>query len=248
MQTVILRSFYFTIMKIFKSLFFFFSFICLVSCQTELSKITPDLSQKYASTREPWEKEVSSLLALDTLEIYPDNSYLFMGSSSIRLWSTLKEDMSPLSVIQRGYGGAKYSDLIHFTDRFVRPHKLGGIVIFVANDIRAQPDDKTPEEVLALFKEVVRISRKTHPKVPIYSIAITPTRSRWKAWPETKKSNELIKSHCNKTENLHFIETESAFLDEKGEPIDSLFRDDKLHLTPDGYKVWTKIVRENLGL
>ncbi|NCP84999.1 MAG: hypothetical protein GW823_08910 [Bacteroidetes bacterium] len=235
-------------MQLLKRILISYSLLFLVSCQTKLSEITPNLSEKYASTKEPWEKEVSSLLALDTLEIYPSNPYLFMGSSSIRLWETLKEDMSPLPVIQRGYGGAQYSDLIHFTELFIKPHKLGGIVIFVANDIRAQPDDKTPAEVLALFKEVVRISRKTHPNIPIYSIAITPTRSRWKAWPEIKISNELVKAYCNKTDNVHFIETDSVFLDEKGEPIDSLFREDKLHLTADGYKVWTKIIRKNLGL
>ena len=38
---------------------------------------------------------------------------LFFGSSSIRLWKSLAEDMAPLKVVNRGYGGAMMRDLFH---------------------------------------------------------------------------------------------------------------------------------------
>ena len=38
---------------------------------------------------------------------------LFFGSSSIRLWKSLQEDMAPLKVVNRGYGGAQLRD-IHY--------------------------------------------------------------------------------------------------------------------------------------
>lgn len=47
----------------------------------------------------------------------PRDAILFVGSSSIRFWDDLAEDMESLVVIRRGFGGAKLSDRVHFADR-----------------------------------------------------------------------------------------------------------------------------------
>jgi hypothetical protein len=47
-----------------------------------------------------WESEIQKFEALDQQENYPDNSIIFAGSSSIRLWETMQKDMSPCPVIQ----------------------------------------------------------------------------------------------------------------------------------------------------
>ncbi len=204
------------------------------------------LQEKYSGTKDYWIPEVSQLLALDSVETYSDDAILFMGSSSIRLWKTLQDDMKPYEAIRRGYGGASYSDLIHFTEAIVRPHQVDGIVIFVANDIRAQPDDKQPEEVLVLFQEVVRLIRKHHADTPIFSIAVTPTPSRWAAWNQIAKSNSLIEEYCNSTDNLHFIKTAHGFINTEGLPDSSLFVQDMLHQNEKGYAVWSGIIKESI--
>ena len=81
--------------------------------------------------------------ALDQRENYPDNSVIFAGSSSIRLWETLEEDMAPYPVIQRGYGGARLSDFAVYAERILYHHKNSGIVLFIANDIAGTENDKT---------------------------------------------------------------------------------------------------------
>jgi len=93
---------------------------------------------------------------------------------------------------------------------------------------------------------LVKTFRKSHPGAPVFWIAITPTSSRWKAWPDIKKANELIRETCDKRKKLYFIPTEHAFLNEKGLPRDELFVADKLHLNEEGYKVWTEIVKMEL--
>ena len=37
---------------------------------------------------------------------------LFVGSSSIRFWGELAEDMAPVPVINRGFGGSKIGDVV----------------------------------------------------------------------------------------------------------------------------------------
>jgi hypothetical protein len=194
-----------------------------------------------------WDKDIQKFEQLDKSEKYPDDAILFAGSSSIRLWNTLEKDMSPYHIIQRGYGGAKLSDFAVYADRIFSPHKCKTIVIFIANDIIGTAQDRTPEEVAALFRNVLKTIRKSHPSTPVFWIAVTPTPLRWKVWPEIQKANVLIKNICEQKKNTYFIKTDFAFLDEKGIPVDELFRNDKLHLTEKGYAVWTDIIRKELN-
>lgn len=202
--------------------------------------------KKYAGTQDKWEKEVSNLLEKDKTETYSDDAILFIGSSSIRLWDDIAKDMAPYEPIRRGYGGAKFSDLIHFTERIVYPHNFQALCIFVANDITGGNDDRTPKEVLTLQKQVIKTVRKKYPAVPIFQIAITPVNSRWSVWNETQQANALMKANAEKTPNLYFIETADGYLGEDGKPISALFRDDQLHMKPDGYHIWARIIKAEL--
>jgi hypothetical protein len=205
--------------------------------------------RKYANLQEvrDWNKDIEKFELLDKSETYPSNSIIFAGSSSIRLWATLENDMAPYSVIQRGYGGAKLSDLAVYADRIFTPHACSAIVIFVANDISGTEQDKAPEEVAALFNNILKTIRKTHPATPVFWIAITPTPSRWKVWPEIKKANSLIENICNKRNNTFYIRTDFAFLNEDGLPVQDYFVSDKLHLSEKGYKIWTTIIKGEIN-
>ncbi len=213
--------------------------VLLVSC-SPLREYRDDPAVK------AWESDIENFEQLDKTETYPVDAVMFAGSSSIRLWSTLDNDMAPYSVIQRGYGGAKLSDFAVYADRIFTPHKCSALVMFVANDIYGGDDDKTPEEVKKLFLNVLKTFRKTHPDTPFFWIAVTPTPSRWSVWSEISRVNDLIKKVCEDQRNTYFIRTDFAFLDETGKPDDSLFLTDKLHLNARGYKIWTELIRNEL--
>lgn len=203
---------------------------------------------KYEQTEEVlgWENDIKSFEKLDSIETYPKDAILFMGSSSIRLWSTIKEDMAPYPVIQRGYGGARMSDLAVYCNRIVKPHSFRALAIFVANDIVGGEKDKSPEEVLTLYQYIIKQVRKKYQNVPIFFIQITPTNSRWAAWNKISEVNRLIQSYSTTDKNLYFIETEKAFLGDDGMPNSELFIEDQLHLNTKGYEIWTKIIKDNM--
>ena len=194
-----------------------------------------------------WEKDIKAFEELDKEQSDPQGAILFTGSSSIRLWDNIHEDMKPYEVIQRGYGGAHFTDFAVYSNRIIYPHNPKAVVIFVANDITGGENDKTPQEVLKLYKYVVKQTRKKLPNEPIFFIQITPNNSRWKVWDKATEANSLIKSYSEKDPNLHYIETAYAFLGEDGKPKSELFREDQLHLNLDGYKIWSGIIMENLN-
>ena len=194
-----------------------------------------------------WESDIEKFEQLDVTKSYPSDAILFAGSSSIRLWSTIGKDMMPYNVIQRGYGGAKLSDFAVYADRIIYPHPCKAIVIFIANDISGNENDKSPLEVSQLFRKTLYIIRRKFKDTPVFWISVTPTPSRWAVWPEIKVANEMIKEICDSHRNTYFIDTEKYFLNSSGLPRSELFVEDKLHLNEEGYRIWSGIIRNELN-
>ncbi|HBC80008.1 MAG TPA: hypothetical protein DEO60_08540 [Bacteroidales bacterium] len=194
-----------------------------------------------------WGGDIEKFEQLDVTKSYPSDAILFAGSSSIRLWSTIGKDMMPYNVIQRGYGGAKLSDFAVYADRIIYPHPCKAIVIFIANDISGNENDKSPLEVSQLFRKTLYIIRRKFKDTPVFWISVTPTPSRWAVWPEIKVANEMIKEICDSHRNTYFIDTEKYFLNSSGLPRSELFVEDKLHLNEEGYRIWSGIIRNELN-
>ena len=225
---------------------FVFFLLTIVSCSP---------LKKYEDTAAKWEKDILKLESLDQSEKYSENAILFIGSSSIRAWNSMQEDMMPYETIKRGYGGAHYSDIIHFSQRLVKNHNPKAILIFVANDIKGNNKsdiysknlpDRTPQEVKRLFKVVINQIRHIHKEIPIFAIETTPTISRWKAWGKISLANDLIKKYCDSNDRLFYISTRDYFIGDNGLPTEEYFVRDKLHLNSKGYTLWGSIIKENL--
>lgn len=223
----------------YRSLIFSLLLVGLLASCNVAKKYTDEASKK-------WEGDILKFEQLDKIEKDPQNAILFAGSSSIRLWSTIKEDVAPYPVIQRGFGGSKFSDLAVYIKRIVYPHQFRALVIFEANDITGGNADKSPEEVVKLFRNIVKTVRKKYSDQPIFVIGITPTKSRWAAWPKVSQLNQMLKESCNKLHNTYYIETSSAYLNIDGEPRTELFIKDMLHMNREGYTIWGDLVKKEL--
>jgi lysophospholipase L1-like esterase len=206
------------------------------SCTTQVKTSSPNV----------FEKEVIALEAKDKTETYDKNAVLFIGSSSIRLWKNINTDLAPIPVIQRGFGGANFADVLLYTPRLVYPHDFKAVAVFVANDITGGKKDKKPEEVEAMFKYFVKQIRKKNSKAPIFFIAITPTPLRWAVWPAASKANDLIEAYCKSQTDLYFIKTKDAYLDADGQPIKEYFVGDNLHQSSMGMAVWSSIIKKEI--
>lgn len=188
-----------------------------------------------------------SMLAFEELDqnnTYPEDAILFTGSSSIRMWETLEEDMIPYSVIQRGFGGSRMPDLLYYADRYIKPHSVRAMVLFVANDITGSEEhDISPQHLQSLFEEFILKVKGYNPDLMLFIVEVTPTNSRWHVWPENRAANYLIAQLADEHENVKFIPTQDLFLTAEGTPNDDLFLSDQLHLNEQGYEVWSKRIR-----
>jgi len=204
---------------------------------------------KYINSSEVlnWEADIHVFDSLNAAEYSDETTLLVTGSSSVRLWDSIHTDLIPFKVMQRGYGGAKLTDFNHYAGRIIKPHPFKAILIFVANDITGGDFDRTPREVLQLYKTLVGGIQERNPGTPVFWIEVTPTPSRWDAIRKIRKSGDLIRTHCEKYQDLYFIDTYDVFINQQAEPDPGFFREDMLHLNRKGYLLWSETILKALN-
>jgi len=205
-----------------------------IQCVPESGGIPPEV----------WETSIEAYEASDSENPPDPGSIVFTGSSSILLWDTLAEDMAPMAVLNRGFGGSVIAHVTHFADRIVLPYEPSAIVLYAGdNDIAFGLSSDCTFRDFEAFVEHVHAAA---PDTPIYYISIKPSPARWALWEDMQRANQLIEARTKTDPALHFIDVSEAMLDEQGEPIEELFVDG-LHMTPAGYQLWTSIVRPRLA-
>src|ERR1700690_91080 len=70
-----------------------------------------------------WEPEIAAFEASDRTNPPPKGCIVFVGSSSIRLWSTLQIDFPGLPVVNRGFGGSEIADSVNLAERIITKYQ-----------------------------------------------------------------------------------------------------------------------------
>lgn len=190
-----------------------------------------------------WESAIVAFEESDRTAPPPPGAIVFTGSSSIRMWSSLAEDMAPLVVLNRGFGGSHIAHVNHFAERIVTPYGPSAVVLYAGDNDLASGSDKTPETVFGDFRRFVEIVRGAHPDARVYFLAIKPSLSRWDRWPLMRDANARIAAFASETPGVEYVDVATPMLGPDGRPRPELFIVDGLHLNEAGYALWTDIVR-----
>jgi lysophospholipase L1-like esterase len=168
---------------------------------------------------------------------------VFTGSSSIALWDTLAEDMAPLDVLNRGFGGSRIHQVVHYADRVVIPYRPRAVVLFAGTNDIAGPRPKSPHHVYDWYVTFVETVGAALAQTPIYFVSITPAPSRRRYWPAFEEANDLIRARTLTGDHLHYIDLVPSLLAADGQPRRDLFRTDRLHPNQRGSQVWAGVIR-----
>lgn len=193
-----------------------------------------------------YEKDINTFDSLNAVQKDNENSILFIGSSFIRKWTNIREDLDYKDIIHRGFGGCNLRDVAYYIKRIAYPHQPKAIFIYVGNDITSSDKDKEPDQVLELYKYVVKSLREKFPTTPITWLAISPSLKRWSVWDKITQANDLIKKYAESQPNLYYVDAGSNFLNKEGSPDSKYYVDDKLHYNDEGYKLWGMSIKESV--
>lgn len=193
--------------------------------------------------------ELNAFLKADQKQLPPPGGVLFMGSSSIRLWSTMASDFPEIPVINRGFGGSQIFESTLYADRIAAPYKPRLIVMFAGTNDLAY-GNKSPEQVLQEFKDFAAKIHTILPDTRLAYISISPTKARWNQEGAVLEANYLIERYMietnSPTQKLSFLDAHSALLTTNGQPPVNLERPDGLHFNTEGYKVWTALLKPRI--
>src|ERR1700753_656869 len=142
----------------------------------------------------PFDNEIRDFKHQDSISFPPKDGILFIGSSSIRLWTDLEQRFSGKPIIKRGVGGCELWQIVdYYTPYILFPYHPRKIFIYAGeNDIAAGKSGKFVfDEVQKLWEMI----NKQLPDATIYFMSIKPSPSRAKFFGEVNTANELIKSY-----------------------------------------------------
>ena len=188
-----------------------------------------------------WESDIAAFEAGDRTNPPPTNAVLFIGSSTIRFWTTLAKDYPGQRTINRGFGGSEIADSTHFAGRIVFPYAPKAIFFRAGgNDLAA---GEAPEAVFEDFKEFVTTVHARLPDTEIFFISCSPTLARWQNRDKEAALNNLVAGYARQSSHLQYIEANAFVLGADGRPRPELFRADGLHFNAAGYRLLVERVR-----
>lgn len=167
----------------------------------------------------------------------PQDALVITGSSTIRLWTGVRNSLAPLAVIPRGFGGSTADDLDYYLDRIVLPYAPRAVAIYEGDhDLQV---GMTPQFVADRMEQIaVRIGTQL-PETRIYFIAVKPSPKFWSLWPRAVELNQLLAELCSRTPRCTYINTTPFLLGSNGKFIPGYYRSDRVHFNDAGYQAWT---------
>ena len=167
---------------------------------------------------ERFEKAIAAFEQADKVSKAPKNGTLFVGASNIRRWESLPDRFKKDKVINRGFGGAFLSEVVHFADRIVLPYEPKQIYLNAGgNDLHM---GRTPEEVLASFKAFAALVAEKLPKTKLAFLCIPTSPSRWEEVETVRTTNKLIANFIHAGgDQIEFIDYFPMLLGADGKPL-----------------------------
>ena len=198
-------------------------------------------AQQTAPQKIRFADQIEAFLKADQVKPPPQEAILFIGSSIFRLWKNLPEQMTPLPVFNRAFGGSQTHEILAYMDKIVLPYKPKMIVYYCgSNDINA---NVTTQSIAGNFKEFVARVHTQLPKTKIFYVTINRAPQKMDKWPQVDEANSLIKTFCAKNKRLGFIDVNPALFDASGKPRMDLYLPDQLHFKEPAYTDFTAIIK-----
>jgi lysophospholipase L1-like esterase len=190
----------------------------------------------------PFYEDIQAFTEQDKDSMPPKNAILFVGSSSFTKWTDIKDYFPKHTIINRGFGGSTWHDVIHYADAVIKPYHAKQVVIYCGENDVAYSDETTPEMVFDRFRQLFKVIRDDNPAVPVAFISLKPSPSRKHLWVKMKKANKLIKKYLAANKKTAFINVWPKMFNKDGSIMKDIFVEDDLHMNAKGYHIWQKAI------
>lgn len=202
-------------------------------------------AQSPSSAKQPpfW-NEIAEFKRKDSIQHPPQGAILFVGSSSFRKWTNVQSQFPGYTIINRGFGGSTFPDVIHYARDIIYPYHPKQVVIYCGdNDLASSPKMSAKKVYKRFVKLYEGIRKHLGNEVDILYVSIKPSPSRQQLMPRMEEANDLIHNFIAEHSHATFVDVYHLMLNPQGHPVDDLFISDKLHMNDKGYKIWQQALQ-----
>jgi len=194
---------------------------------------------------EVFEAELAAFEREDATEPAAPGGLLVLGSSSIKFWVSLEEDLAPLKAVNRGFGGSRIADINRNFARLLGPHRPSAILLYSGdNDLVSA----SPEAVFSELGRFLDLKTRHLGDVPVYVLTVKPSPARVALLPRQRRYNALLAALAERRPDVDMVDIFSSMVGPDQTVRAELFGPDGLHMNAAGYALWTSLVRTALGL
>lgn len=192
---------------------------------------------------EQYEPSFRTFAEQDAARPFAPGGILLVGSSIFRQWTTAEEQLAPLPVRNRAFGGSRTGDQLARFEQLV-PRYAPRIVVYYcgSNDLKAKDAD-APDVIFGRFREFSERVRARFPETHLVYVTATRSPDRVPLWEQVDHYNALARAYCAATPRRHFIDLNPVLVDAQGHPRLELYQKDKLHFHPPAYAEFTRVIR-----
>lgn len=177
-----------------------------------------------------WEKDIADFEQADRDQPPAQGGVVFLGSSNIRMWTTMADDFAELNPLNRGLGGARLTELAPIASRLVAAARPRVVVVSAGtNDIA---NGAAAGDVRTAFAALADNLRRDQPELRVAFLAIAPSILRWEQWDRQQEANVAVREFVESQgsgSGLSYIDANAALLDGEGRPAVECFLDDRQH-------------------
>ena len=196
---------------------------------------------------QPFLSDIEKFKLKDSLNPPAPKSILFVGSSSFTKWTDVNEWFPGLLIINRGFGGSSFPDVIRYANDIIIPYRPKQVVIYCGDNDLASSDSITAEIVFERFRTLFDLIRRQLPAENIVYVSIKPSPSRRRLFKEMEKANLLIQTFLSINSHTAFVDVFHKMLTSEGSIMPDIFLSDSLHMNAKGYAIWQKAIAPYLS-
>ena len=151
-----------------------------------------------------FEDAIGAFETQDLADPPPPGAVLCIGSSGVRFWhDTMADDLQPLTLIGRGFGGSTMLDVLFYCSRVVVPYQPRAILIYEGdNDVDG---GVSAARFMATFCSSSKWFAPPCRKPDCTSLRSSRSPARWKSWPVMKAANGELQRVCSDDPLLEYV-------------------------------------------
>jgi lysophospholipase L1-like esterase len=189
-----------------------------------------------------YDKDIAAFREADRTTPPPKNGILFIGSSIFRQWENLGQQMAPLPVYNRAFGGSRTWEVLHYVDQVVIPYAPAFVVYYCgSNDVNVnQSAEGISMRIQAFFDRV-------HEKLPnaqLFYVDIQKAPDKRARWAVVDSANAAVRRYASsRSAYMRTIDLNPVLFDHAGNPRGDLYRPDSLHFLPPAYVEFSAVIK-----